>query len=89
MNTKYVAVVAALAVVIVAAAETLVTANNAFADKKRYSGKSQAIAQANYCGSNSVKLPENVWCHDTASQIQGKKTRRPCRVNKVLEATGD
>jgi hypothetical protein len=34
-------------VVIVAPAATLATTNNAFADKKRYSEKSQAVVQAN------------------------------------------
>jgi hypothetical protein len=36
---------------IVTAAVIPATANNAFADKKRYSEKSQAVAQANNCDS--------------------------------------
>ncbi|MGH9974364.1 MAG: hypothetical protein ACRD8Z_00800, partial [Nitrososphaeraceae archaeon] len=73
MNTKNLAVAAGLAVVLVVATAALATAGNAFADKKRYSEKSQAVAEANYCGSDSVQLPENVWCQDSSSQIQGKE----------------
>ena len=62
MNSKYVAVVAALAVMLVAAT-ALTTTDNAFATK------SQSAAQANDCGNG--KLPENVGCQNTASQIQG------------------
>ena len=61
MNTKNLAVVTALAILLVAATAALTTADNAFAEKKWYSEKSQVVAQANYCGSNSVQLPENVW----------------------------
>jgi NADH:ubiquinone oxidoreductase subunit 3 (subunit A) len=64
MNSKYVAVVAALAVMLVAAT-ALTTTDNAFATKS----KSQSAAQANDCGNG--KLPENVGCQNTASQIQG------------------
>jgi hypothetical protein len=64
MNSKYVAVVAALTVMLVAAT-ALTTTDNAFATKY----KSQAVAQANECG-NGV-LSENVGCQNTASQIQG------------------
>ncbi len=64
MNTKYLAVVAALAVMLMAAI-ALTTTDNAFATKS----KSQAAAQVNDCGNG--KLPENVGCQNTASQIQG------------------
>jgi hypothetical protein len=64
MNTKYVAVVAALAVMLVVAT-ALTTPDNAFATKS----KSQSAAQSNACGNG--KLPENVGCQNTASQIQG------------------
>ena len=66
MNTKYLAVVAALAVMLVAAT-ALATTDSAFATK--YKSKSQAVAQANECGNGF--MPENVWCQNTASQIQG------------------
>ncbi len=65
MNSKYVAVVAALAVMLVAAT-ALTTTDNAFATKS----KSQAAAQSNECG-NGV-LPEYVYCQNTASQTQGE-----------------
>jgi hypothetical protein len=70
MNSKYLAVVAALAVMLVAAT-ALATTDSAFADKKKKGGyeKSQAVAQMNYCGNG--ELPLNVWCQNTASQIQG------------------
>ena len=64
MNSKYLAVVAALAVMLVAAT-ALTTTDNAFATKS----KSQSVAQTNSCG-NGI-LSENVGCQNTASQIQG------------------
>jgi hypothetical protein len=44
------------------------TTDSAFADKKKYE-KNQAISQANVCGNGF--LPENVFCQNHASQIQG------------------
>ena len=67
MNTKYLATVAALAVILIAAT-ALATTDSAFAGKKHYS-KSQATAQTNDCGNG--ELPENVFCQNLASQIQG------------------
>ena len=76
MNSKYLAVVAVLAVMLVTAT-ALATTDNAFADKKRHDDKkkggyekSQAVSQVNDCGNG--ELPENVWCQNTASQIQGE-----------------
>ena len=76
MNSKYLAVVAVLAVMLVTAT-ALATTDNAFADKKRHDdkkkggyGKSQAVSQVNDCGNG--ELPLNVWCQNTASQIQGE-----------------
>ena len=60
MNTKYLAVVAALAVMLVAAT-ALATTDSAFATK--YKSKSQAVAHG--------FMSENVWCQNTALQIQG------------------
>jgi hypothetical protein len=75
MNSKYLAVVAVLAVMLVTAT-ALATTDNAFADKKRHDDKkkggyekSQAVSQVNDCG--NAELPLNVWCQNTASQIQG------------------
>jgi hypothetical protein len=61
MNVKHVAVVAALAVMLVTAI-AFVTPGSEFAYKK-----SQAVSQVNNCGNG--ESPENVWCHNTASQI--------------------
>jgi hypothetical protein len=67
-------VVAAMAVMLIGA--TALATDDAFADKKRHDDKkkggyekSQATAQANNCGNG--ELPENVFCSNTASQIQG------------------
>ena len=66
MNSKYLAVVAALAVILVAAT-ALSTTDSAFAGKKKE--YSQATSQVNDCGNG--ELPLNVGCQNTASQIQG------------------
>jgi hypothetical protein len=70
MNTKYMVVVAAVAVMLIGA--TALVTDDAFADKKKKGSyeKSQAVSQTNYCGNG--KLPLNVGCQNTASQIQGK-----------------
>ena len=64
-------VIAAMAVMLIGAT-ALATSESAFAGghghKKSYE-KSQATAQANACGNG--KLPENVFCQNTASQVQG------------------
>ena len=66
MNTKYMFIVAAMAVMLIGA--TALATEYAFAGKKKY-GKNQAISQANDCGNGF--LPENVGCQNIASQIQG------------------
>ena len=66
MDTKYMFIVAAMAVILIGA--TPLATEYAFAGKKKY-GKSQEISQANDCGNGF--LPENVGCQNTASQIQG------------------
>jgi hypothetical protein len=68
MNTKYMVVVAAMAVMLIG---TALATEDAFADKKKRGGyeKSQANAQMNYCGNG--EMPLNVGCQNTASQIQG------------------
>lgn len=63
MNTKYMFIIAAMAVMLIGA--TALATEDALATKS----KSQAAAQSNGCG-NGV-LPENVGCQNTASQIQG------------------
>jgi hypothetical protein len=71
MNTKYLVIVAAMAVMLIGAT-ALATTDSAFAGghghKKHYE-KNQALSQANACGNG--KLPLNVLCSNSASQIQG------------------
>jgi hypothetical protein len=75
MNSKYLAVVAVLAVMMIGA--TALATDDAFADKKRHDDKkkggyekSQAVSQVNDCGNG--ELPLNIGCQNTASQIQGE-----------------
>ncbi|MGH9979878.1 MAG: hypothetical protein ACRD8Z_29160 [Nitrososphaeraceae archaeon] len=68
MNTKYMFIVAAMAVMLIGA--TALASEDAFATKKKGGyEKSQATAQDNYCGNG--ELPMNIGCQNTASQIQG------------------
>jgi hypothetical protein len=67
MNTKYIAIVAVITVMLVGAT-ALSTIDNAFAGKKKYE-KSQAASQVNECGNG--ELPLNVFCQNLLSQIQG------------------
>ena len=61
-------VVAAMAVMLIGA--TAFATDDAFADKKKKGyEKSQAVSQVNECGNG--ELPLNVFCSNTASQIQG------------------
>ena len=70
MNSKYMVVLAAMAVMLIGA--TAFATDSAFAGghghKKSYE-KSQATSQVNYCGNGA--MPYNVACQNTASQIQG------------------
>ena len=79
MNSKYMVIVAAMAVMLIGAT-ALATTDSAFASKKRE--YNQATSQANACGngnavpvpvdSTSVLLgPINIGCQNTNSQIQG------------------
>ena len=67
MNTKYMVVIAVMAVMLIGA--TAFATESAFADKKKHYEKSQAVSQVNDCGNG--ELPLNVFCSNTASQIQG------------------
>ena len=71
MNTKYMFIVAAMAVMLIGA--TALATEDAFAGKKKHYEKNQAISQANACGNGF--LPENVGCQNIASQIQAMKTQ--------------
>ena len=64
MNTKYMVVAAAMAVMLIGA--TALATDNAFATKRKYS---QATSQANACGNGEV--PINVGCQNSGSSIQG------------------
>jgi hypothetical protein len=77
MNTKYLVVVAAMAVMLVGAT-ALATTDNALADKKRYDdkkrdgyGKSQSLAQASECGNGFISVAD--FCQEIGSQNQGKE----------------
>jgi hypothetical protein len=65
MNTKYVVIVAAIAVMLIGA--TALATEDAFATKKRE--YNQATSQANACGNG--ELPLNVFCQNIGSQVQG------------------
>jgi uncharacterized protein YdeI (BOF family) len=73
MNTKYLIVVAAMAIMLIAA--TALATDSAFADKNRkHDGKgrykkTQAVSQVNDCGNGFE--PFDVFCQNLASQIQG------------------
>jgi uncharacterized membrane protein len=67
MNTKYLVIVAAMTAMLIGA--TALSTDDAFADGKKKYKKSQALSQANACGNGF--LPENVFCQNLASQIQG------------------
>ena len=60
-------IIAAMAVMLIGA--TAFATDSAFADKKKHYEKSQAISQANACGNGF--LPENVFCQNIGSQVQG------------------
>jgi hypothetical protein len=65
MNTKYMVVIAAMAVMLIGA--TAFATDSAFATKKRE--YNQATSQANACGNG--ELPLNVFCQNIGSQVQG------------------
>jgi hypothetical protein len=65
MNIKYFAIVAAMSTVLIGAT-ALDTADTAFAGGKE---KNQATTSANACGND--KVPINVGCQNTNSQVQG------------------
>ena len=73
MNTKYMVIVAAMAVMLIGAT-ALATSESAFAGghghKKSYE-KNQATSQVNECGNGFMSY--NVGCQNTASQIQGNE----------------
>jgi hypothetical protein len=69
MNTKYMVIVAAMAVMLIGA--TAFATDSAFADGKKKYEKNQAVSQANACGNG--ELPLNVFCQNIGSQVQGEE----------------
>jgi hypothetical protein len=69
MNTKYMFIVAAMAVTLIGA--TAFATDSAFADGKKHYDKNQVVAQANACGNG--ELPLNVYCQNIGSQVQGEE----------------
>jgi hypothetical protein len=67
MNTKYMVIVAAMAVMLIGA--TALATEDVFADKKKKKEYNHATSQANACGNG--ELPLNVGCQNVGSQIQG------------------
>jgi hypothetical protein len=67
MNTKYMVIVAAMAVMLIGA--TAFATDSAFAGGKKKTEYSQATYQANACGNGF--LAENVFCQNIGSQVQG------------------
>ncbi len=65
MNTKYMFIVATMAVMLIGA--TAFATDSAFATKKKE--YNQATSQANACGNG--ELPLNVFCQNIGSQVQG------------------
>jgi hypothetical protein len=68
MNSKYMVMVAAMAVMLIGA--TAFATDSAFADGKKKYGKNQAIGQTNACGNGD--MPMYVFCQNTGSQVQGE-----------------
>jgi hypothetical protein len=88
MNSKYLAVVAVLAVMLVAAT-ALATSDNAFADKKRHDDKkkggyekSQSLAQASECGNGEISVAD--FCQEIGSQNQGRENTVAQSGNQVI-----
>ena len=79
MNTKYLVIVAAMAVMLVGAT-ALATTDSAFASKKRE--YNQATSQANACGNG--ELPLNVGCQNVGSQIQGDENSVALAADQVF-----
>jgi hypothetical protein len=83
MNTKYLVLVSAMAIMLIGA--TALATEDAFATEKKHYGKSQTASQVNDCG-NDI-LPENVGCQNTDRQLQGDNnscTSNLSRANQVF-----
>ena len=78
MNSKYMVIVAAMAVMLVGAT-ALATSESAFA-----SDENQAVSQANACGNG--ELPLNVGCQNIDSQIQGDENAVSLAADQLFPA---
>jgi hypothetical protein len=85
MNSKYMFVVAAMAVMLVGA--TALATEDAFAGKKKHYEKNQAISQANACGNG--ELPLNVGCQNVGSQIQGDENGVALSADQTFPSFGN
>jgi hypothetical protein len=68
MNSKYMVMIAAMAVMLIGA--TAIATDSAFADGKKKYGSSQAYSQ-NDCGNGSMAM--YVVCQNTGSQVDGDR----------------
>jgi hypothetical protein len=86
MNTKFMFIVAAMAVMLIGA--TALATEDAFADKKKKDDdkkkyeKSQAVSQANACGNGF--MPTNVGCQNVGSQVQGDENSVALAADQVF-----
>ncbi|MGA7369366.1 MAG: hypothetical protein WBX01_09565 [Nitrososphaeraceae archaeon] len=85
MNIKYMVLVAAMAVTLIGAT-ALASTGSAFAGGHKKYEKSQALSQANACGNG--KLPLNVFCDNTASQVQGDENGVALTGNQQAQDNG-
>jgi hypothetical protein len=85
MNSKYMFVVAAMAVMLVGA--TALATEDAFAGKKKHYEKNQAVSQTNACGNG--ELPLNVGCQNVGSQIQGDENAVALAADQAFPSFGN
>jgi hypothetical protein len=85
MNSKYMFVVAAMAVMLVGA--TALATEDAFAGKKKHYEKNQAVSQANACGNGELAL--NVGCQNVGSQIQGDENAVALAADQAFPSFGN
>jgi hypothetical protein len=80
MNSRYMVVVATMAIMLIGA--TAFATDSAFADGKKKYEKNQAISQTNACGNG--ELPLNVGCQNIDSQIQGDENAVSLAADQVF-----
>ena len=80
MNSKYMFIVAAMAMMLVGA--TALATEDAFAGKKKHKEYNQATSQANACGNG--EMPLNVGCQNIGSQVQGDENAVSLAADQVF-----